>query len=103
MREKSRPLLKKQDVRRSLEKKSTTVSSIQIKKQDAFNFLAELKPASVDLFVSSPPYCMGKAYETSINATDFIQMHERLAPLLVRALKEGGSVCWQVGHQSTKG
>jgi adenine-specific DNA-methyltransferase len=41
---------------------------------------------------------MGKAYETSIDTADFLKMHEQLAPLLVRALKNGGSLCWQVGH-----
>lgn len=30
-------------------------------------------------------------------------MHEQLAPLLVRALKRGGSLCWQVGHHVNKG
>ena len=103
MREKSRPFVKKQDIRRSRERQSSNVSLIEIKRQDAFNFLAELPPASVDLFVSSPPYCMGKAYETSVSAADFIEMHERLAPLLVSALKNGGSLCWQVGHHVHKG
>jgi hypothetical protein len=101
MRLKSRPLLKRQEIRRSAEKTEKTApiaSSIQIKKQDAFEFLTGLEPGSVDLLVSSPPYCMGKAYETSINTADFISMHERLAPLLVRALKDGGSLCWQIGH-----
>jgi adenine-specific DNA-methyltransferase len=103
MRVKSRPLLKQQHVRPSRSKVTTTNPSIQIKKQDAFEFLAKLKPASVDLFVSSPPYCMGKAYETSVDTADFIRMHEQLAPLLVRALKDGGSLCWQVGHHVHKG
>jgi adenine-specific DNA-methyltransferase len=30
-------------------------------------------------------------------------MHERLAPLLTRALKTGGSLCWQIGHHVSKG
>jgi adenine-specific DNA-methyltransferase len=46
---------------------------------------------------------MGKAYETSMDTADFISMHERLAPLLVRALKNGGSLCWQVGHHVHNG
>ena len=102
MRSKSRPLLKRQEIRRSSEKTVST-ALIQIKKQDAFEFLAELEPGSVSLFVSSPPYCMGKAYETSVDTADFINMHEQLAPLLVRALKNGGSLCWQVGHHVHNG
>ena len=71
--------------------------------QDAFEFLAKLAPGSVDLIVSSPPYCMGKEYDTSPNINDFITDHKRLAPLLVRALKNGGSLCWQVGHHVQNG
>jgi adenine-specific DNA-methyltransferase len=100
---KSRPLVKHQEVRRSTIKNVATTSSVQIKKQDALEFLAELKPASVDLIVSSPPYCMGKAYETSLNTADFVRMHEQLAPLLVRALSVGGSLCWQIGHHVHNG
>jgi len=46
---------------------------------------------------------MGKAYETSVDTADFIDMHERLAPLLMNALKNGGSLCWQVGHHVHNG
>src|ERR1043165_2915696 len=95
---KSLPLLKREEVRRSTTKRAASKPSIQIKKQDALEFLARLEPASIDLIVSSPPYCMGKAYETSLDTADFVQMHEQLAPLLVRVLKDGGSICWQIGH-----
>jgi adenine-specific DNA-methyltransferase len=81
----------------------TAPVSIKLKLEDAFDFLKKLKPNSVDLFVSSPPYCMGKAYETSLSVEDFIGDHYRLAPLLLRALKPGGSVCWQVGHHVRNG
>ncbi len=77
--------------------------SMRLEHQDAFKFLAKLKTGSVDLIVSSPPYCMGKAYDTSASVKDFIADHERLAPLLVRALRDGGSLCWQVGHHVKNG
>jgi adenine-specific DNA-methyltransferase len=76
---------------------------VRLEVQDAFEFLAKLKLGSVDLIVSSPPYCMGKEYDTSASIDDFIADHERLAPLLVRALKDGGSLCWQVGHHVKNG
>jgi len=102
MQTKSRPFLKRQEVRKSRPKK-TPAPAIQIVKQDAFKFLPSIVAGSADLIVSSPPYCMGKAYETSIDTSDFIEMHERLAPMLVQALKEGGSLCWQVGHHVSDG
>jgi hypothetical protein len=98
MRLKSRPLLKRQEIRRSAEKTEKTApiaSSIQIKKQDAFEFLTGLEPGSVDLLVSSPPYCMGKAYETSINTADFISMHERLPWTTTKGSINEDSLLWQ--------
>ncbi len=70
---------------------------------DAFDFLGTLKPNFVDLIVSSPPYFMGKEYDTSLKIEDFIERHTRLLPLLFRALKPGGNLCWQVGHHVRKG
>jgi adenine-specific DNA-methyltransferase len=77
--------------------------SARIECQDAFEFLAGLKPGSASLIVSSPPYCMGKEYDKSLRVEDFVADHKRLAPLLVRALKDGGSLCWQVGHHVQNG
>jgi adenine-specific DNA-methyltransferase len=80
-----------------------TEVSAHLEVRDAFEFLAELPAGSADLIVSSPPYCMGKEYDTSVSVQDFKADHRRLAPLLIRALKEGGSVCWQVGHHVQNG
>jgi adenine-specific DNA-methyltransferase len=46
---------------------------------------------------------MGKEYDKSSSLDDFIADHKKLAPLLVRALKDGGSLCWQVGHHVQNG
>jgi adenine-specific DNA-methyltransferase len=70
----------------------------KLKTQDAFKFLKALEPSSADLIISSPPYCMGKEYDTSNSIDQFMKDHRRLAPLLSKALKPGGSLCWQVGH-----
>lgn len=65
---------------------------------DAHNLVSALPDESVDLIFSSPPYCMGKEYESSSSVQDFMRFHRTLAPDLVRALKPGGSLCWQVGY-----
>jgi adenine-specific DNA-methyltransferase len=88
---------------RKLAKEKLGKLSIRLELQDAFEFLSQLKPGSVDLIVSSPPYCMGKEYDTSGRVEDFVADHERLAPLLAAALKDGGSLCWQVGHHVNNG
>jgi adenine-specific DNA-methyltransferase len=46
---------------------------------------------------------MGKEYDTSHSIEDFKADQLHLAPLLVRALRDGGSLCWQVGHHVQNG
>jgi adenine-specific DNA-methyltransferase len=70
----------------------------KVYKKDALDFLADLPSNSVDLVISSPPYFMGKEYDRSRNLADFVETHERLLCQLVRFVKSGGSICWQVGH-----
>lgn len=67
---------------------------------DAFRLAEALPDDSVDLIFSSPPYCMGKSYEDSSSVDDFILSHEAIVPNLIRVLKPGGSICWQVGYHS---
>jgi len=70
---------------------------------DCEKLLAALPPDSVDLIVTSPPYCMGKAYEKGDDIEVFLKSHERVLPLALRALKPGGSLCWQVGFHVKNG
>lgn len=70
---------------------------------DANELVKALPDNSVDLIFSSPPYCMGKEYESSSSVADFTQAHERFLPHLVRSLKPGGSICWQVGYHLSAG
>lgn len=58
---------------------------------------------SVQLVLGSPPYCMGKEYENSHDLETFIQSHKVVLPLLIRSLRNGGSLCWQVGFHVRKG
>lgn len=66
---------------------------------DCIDLLHEIPNESIDLVVTSPPYCIGKAYE---NPHDDIQTFRRqhldIFPELYRVLKPGGSLCWQVGY-----
>ncbi len=66
---------------------------------DCSNLLKSLPDESVDLIITSPPYCMGKAYEDPHNdVATFRRQHESIFNDLYRVLKPGGSICWQVGY-----
>src|SRR5262245_41030045 len=64
---------------------------------DCRHLLRTLPDASVDLVLSSPPYCMSKEYDTSRSPDEFRRIHAEIFPEIHRALKPGGSLCWQVG------
>lgn len=70
---------------------------------DCFDLLAKIPNDSVDLTISSPPYCMGKEYEDGNDIETFIDAHEKIFPEIVRITKPGGSICWQVGFHVQDG
>ncbi len=71
---------------------------------DCASLLSRIPDESVDLIVTSPPYCMGKAYEkASDNLDTFTESHKQIMPEMVRVLKPGASLCWQVGYHIKNG
>jgi len=70
---------------------------------DALAVLPKFQKASIDLVFSSPPYCIGKEYESARTSAEFVAIHEKIIPVIVDLLKPGGSFCWQVGYHARKG
>ena len=66
---------------------------------DCIEFLKLMPDESVDPVITSPPYCIGKAYEDPHNdIKSFRDQHLLLFDELYRVVKPGGSICWQVGY-----
>ena len=65
--------------------------------------LKQIPDENVDLTVTSPPYCIGKSYETSRTVDDFRKEHAAIIPRIVDLTKPGGSICWQVGYHVRNG
>lgn len=77
-------------------------NQITLYKGNCVNLLKRLPDESVDVVITSPPYCMGKAYEDPTDDIEtFKNQHKKILPHLYRILKKGGSVCWQVGYHVT--
>ena len=70
---------------------------------DCYELLRSLPDNSVDLVLTSPPYCIGKSYENETTAEEFAANHELILPEVVRVTKLGGSICWQVGYHVDNG
>ena len=72
---------------------------ISIFKEDCKDVLKRIRPETVDLIVTSPPYCMKKAYESpEDDINTFRTIHEAIIGDIYRILKPGGGLCWQVGY-----
>lgn len=79
-------------------------NTVTLFKGDCFDMLQEMPDECVDLIITSPPYCMGKSYENPKDDIDtFTEKHKRLFPEMYRVLRDGGSLCWQVGYHIKDG
>lgn len=71
---------------------------------NCLDMLHALPDGSVSLFVTSPPYSMGRSYEDKKNGTEtFRALHKSMLRDMYRALRLGGSICWQVGSYVSGG
>lgn len=62
-------------------------------------FLEKLpKEPMFDLVVTSPPYNIGKSYEKQTGLEVYLAWQERVINEIIPRLKDGGSLCWQVGN-----
>ena len=67
-------------------------------KQDAKEYLKTLPDESVKLIVTSPPYNIGKAYETTTSLSRYIENQKPVLSELYRVLAADGSICWETGN-----
>jgi len=75
----------------------------EIKKGDCLNVLKKVDDGKFDLIITSPPYNVGKSYETKTSIEKYLETQEEIIDELVRTLSEKGNLCWQVGNYIDKG
>ena len=56
-----------------------------------------------DLVVTSPPYNIGKEYETRVALEQYVAWQKRIIEKIYVRLKDTGSICWQVGNYVENG
>lgn len=65
---------------------------------DTTRFMRTVPDKAVRLIVTSPPYNIGKSYETRKAIEDYLAEQETAIEEMVRVLADDGSLCWQVGN-----
>lgn len=70
---------------------------------DCLELLAQLPDKLVKLIVTSPPYNLGKEYESKLRLSAYLEQQKRVISECVRVLHPNGSICWQVGNYVDEG
>lgn len=70
---------------------------------DCLDLLATLPDGLVSLVVTSPPYNLGKAYESRLDLDTYLKQQQRVIEQCVRVLDPCGSICWEVGNYVDNG
>ncbi len=65
---------------------------------DAREACSQLPDELFSLIITSPPYNIGKSYETRAKLQEYLDWQAPIIEELVRILKPTGSLCWQVGN-----
>lgn len=65
---------------------------------DAQEFLHTIPDSSIKLIVTSPPYNLGKEYESRTSIDKYLDSQIPIINELYRVLADDGSICWQVGN-----
>ncbi len=77
--------------------------SYQIVNGDSLSVLKKLEDGKFDLIITSPPYNVGKSYETKTSIEKYLETQEEIINELIRTLSDKGNLCWQVGNYVNKG
>jgi adenine-specific DNA-methyltransferase len=70
---------------------------------ECLKVLKGMESNKFDLIVTSPPYNIGKSYETKTSIEKYLETQEEIINELVRILSNKGNLCWQVGNYVDKG
>ncbi|MCW5711583.1 MAG: site-specific DNA-methyltransferase [Shinella sp.] len=79
------------------------VGACELHHGDVAGVLPTLPAGSVDLIVTSPPYDIGKPYETRTPLTHYVAFLEQMIGECHRLLGPRGAMSWQVGNHVHKG
>lgn len=65
---------------------------------DSLDSMRKCPQGFATLIITSPPYNIGKEYETQTNLEKYLNRLEPIIEQLIRVLAPNGSLCWQVGN-----
>lgn len=70
---------------------------------DTLKNLKTFESNKFDLIITSPPYNVGKEYETKQSIEKYLEQQEEVIDQLIRVMSHNGSICWQIGNYVKNG
>ena len=95
---KTADILFEQNNRKKIAEAFSVESEIVFSCGNALDILRSCPSGFAKLIITSPPYNVGKEYETQTNLEKYLSKLEPILEQLVRVLASDGSLCWQVGN-----
>ena len=83
---------------KQIESKFKPDADIVLYHGDVVSLLEEIPNQTVGLVITSPPYNLGKDYESRVEIEKYLDQQAGIISELHRVLKDDGSLCWQVGN-----
>jgi adenine-specific DNA-methyltransferase len=82
---------------------SSAMSICEFLNGDSAEILNQFPVEKFKLIMTSPPYNVGKEYESKQSIESYLTQQKEVIKLLVSRLHPNGSICWQVGNFIHKG
>lgn len=78
----------------------STSARVTLLQGDRLELLDEIALSGdrAELIVTSPPYNVGKEYESRVSLEEYIDLQRQTIEAGLEILSPTGSICWQVGH-----
>jgi adenine-specific DNA-methyltransferase len=70
---------------------------------DCLDLLSQVPDGLARLVVTSPPYNLGKPYESRLDLDEYLSQQRQVIEQCVRCLDDRGNICWQVGNYVDNG
>jgi adenine-specific DNA-methyltransferase len=74
------------------------VPTIVYEQGDALTALDSLPDGKFDLIMTSPPYNIGKEYESAKSIETYLKDQTDVITKMISKMSDKGSICWQVGN-----
>lgn len=73
-------------------------AAVTLHQGDRLDLLRTIPSGAAQLVVTSPPYNIGKQYESRVSLAHYLKSQRETLCECVRILDPAGSLCWQVGN-----